>query len=127
MIDNNPDSSQGKETKKFVENDVKGKYIPYTEKQSSFTKYEAIKYAASKDVLLVHAAGNDGNNGTTSSTVLSSTNTITVINSELITIEDYCYIDIQWLDATNEEVVKEILICKNSREEYIAKRKLVKK
>jgi len=53
--------------------------------------------------------------------------TLTVINSELIKIEDYCYIDIQWLDANNEEVVKEILICKNSREEYIAKHKLSKK
>ena len=48
VIDNNPHSSQGKETKKFVENDVKGKYIPYTEKQSSFTKYEAIKHAGGK-------------------------------------------------------------------------------
>lgn len=50
--------------------------------------------------------------------------TITVINSEWIKIEDYCYIDIPWLDATNEEVVKELLSCKNSREEFIAKRKL---
>ena len=72
--------------------------------------------------------------------VFDERNTITVINSELITIEDYCYIDIQWLDftnycyidiqwldATNEEIVKEILIRKNSREEYIAKHKFVKK
>jgi hypothetical protein len=59
--------------------------------------------------------------------IFDGNQTITVINSELITNDDYCYIDIQWLDATNEEVVKEILICKNSREEYIAKSKLVKK
>jgi hypothetical protein len=59
--------------------------------------------------------------------IFDGNQTITVINSELITNDDYCYIDIQWLDATNEEVVKEILICKNLREEYIAKSKLVKK
>ena len=58
--------------------------------------------------------------------VFDERNTITVINSELITIEDYCYIDIEWLDATNDEIVKEILIRKNSREEYIAKHKLAK-
>jgi hypothetical protein len=46
VIDNNPDSKQGTETKKFVENDVKGKYIPYSDKQSTFTKYEALKYAS---------------------------------------------------------------------------------
>lgn len=45
--------------------------------------------------------------------------TITVINSELITNDDYCYIDIEWLDATDEEVVKEILLCKNVRENYL--------
>ena len=54
-------------------------------------------------------------------------NTITVINSELVSTEDYCYIDIEWLDSTNDEIVKEILIRKNSREEYIAKHKLAKK
>ena len=59
--------------------------------------------------------------------VFDERNIITVINSELITDVDYCYIDIEWLDATNEEIVKEILIRKNSRKEYIAKQKLVKK
>ena len=58
--------------------------------------------------------------------VFDEKKTITVINAELYTPDDYCYIDIQWLDVTNEEVVKEILIGKNSREEYIAKHKLVK-
>jgi hypothetical protein len=48
VIDNNPDSAQGKETKILIENDVKGKYIPYTEKQSSFVKYEAVKHATGK-------------------------------------------------------------------------------
>ena len=51
--------------------------------------------------------------------VFDERNTITVINSELITIEDYCYIDIEWLDATNEEVVKKIIENKIKREDYI--------
>ena len=51
--------------------------------------------------------------------VFDEKNTITVINSELITNDNYCYIDIEWLDATDEEVVKEILLCKNSRENYL--------
>lgn len=58
--------------------------------------------------------------------VFDEKKTMTVINAELYTPDDYCYIDIQWLDATNEEVVKEILMRKNWREEYIAKHKLVK-
>ena len=45
VIDNNPSSEHGKETKKFVESFVKGIYIPYTEKQSSFNKYKTIDYA----------------------------------------------------------------------------------
>jgi hypothetical protein len=51
--------------------------------------------------------------------VFDERNTITVINSELITIEDYCYIDIQWLDATNDEIVKKIIENKVKREDYI--------
>ena len=51
--------------------------------------------------------------------VFDERNTITVINSELITIEDYCYIDIEWLDATNEEIVKKIIENKIKREDYI--------
>lgn len=45
VIDNNPESNHGKETKNFVTNWAKGRYIPYTEKKSSFTKYEIFKYA----------------------------------------------------------------------------------
>lgn len=45
VMDNNPTSEHGKETKKFVESYVKGKYIPYTEKQSSFNKYRTVDYA----------------------------------------------------------------------------------
>ena len=51
--------------------------------------------------------------------VFDERNTITVINSELITIEDYCYIDIEWLDATNDEIVKKIIEDKIKREDYI--------
>ena len=51
--------------------------------------------------------------------VFDERNTITVINSELITIEDYCYIDIEWLDASNDEIVKKILENKIKREDYI--------
>ena len=51
--------------------------------------------------------------------IFDERNTITVINSELITIEDYCYIDIEWLDATNDEIVKKILEDKIKREDYI--------
>lgn len=51
--------------------------------------------------------------------VFDERNTITVINSELIKIEDYCYIDIEWLDASNDEIVKKIIENKIKREDYI--------
>jgi hypothetical protein len=51
--------------------------------------------------------------------VFDEKNTITVINSELISTEDYCYIDIEWLDATNDEIVAKILGNKVKREDYI--------
>ena len=51
--------------------------------------------------------------------IFDERNTITVINSELMTIEDYCYIDIEWLDATNAEIVKKIIENKIKREDYI--------
>lgn len=51
VIDNNPDSKHGKEVKNFVNNWAKGKYIPYTEKQSSFVKYEIFKHATGKYTL----------------------------------------------------------------------------
>ena len=35
VIDNNPSGKHGKTTKRFVENAVKGKYIPYTEKNTT--------------------------------------------------------------------------------------------
>lgn len=51
--------------------------------------------------------------------VFDEKQTITVINSGLMTIEDYCYIDIEWLDATNDEIVKKIIENKIKRENYI--------
>jgi hypothetical protein len=51
VIDNNPEGKHGKEVKSFVEGWAKGKYIPYTEKQSSFVKYEIFKYASGKYTL----------------------------------------------------------------------------
>jgi hypothetical protein len=59
--------------------------------------------------------------------IYDNESTLTVSNINSIYQDVYCYIDIEWLDATNDEIVKEILIRKNSREEYIAKHKLVKK
>ncbi len=50
VIDNNPESKHGKETKKFV-NSIRGRYVPYTEKKSSFVKYEIPKLATGKYVL----------------------------------------------------------------------------
>jgi len=45
VIDNNPDSSHGKETKGFVENWVQGKYIPYIDKKSTSSRNEIFKHA----------------------------------------------------------------------------------
>jgi hypothetical protein len=53
VIDNNPESKQGKAIKGFVENKIKGKYIPYTETQSSFTKYKIADHASGKYVLVM--------------------------------------------------------------------------
>jgi hypothetical protein len=55
VIDNNPDGPHGDATKKFVESwarDV-SRYIPYTEKNSSFVKYDIANYATSKYVLIL--------------------------------------------------------------------------
>lgn len=51
IVDNNPESKHGKEVKSFIEGWVKGKYIPYTEKQSSFVKYEIFNHARGKYTL----------------------------------------------------------------------------
>lgn len=52
VIDNNPESPQGKQTKKFIES-IKQKYIPYTEKVSSFNKYKIPDHANGKYILIM--------------------------------------------------------------------------
>lgn len=48
VLDNNPNSNHGKEVKKFIENQAKGTYIPFSDKPTSFAKYEILKYATGK-------------------------------------------------------------------------------
>lgn len=43
VIDNNPDSEHGRETREFIEQWTPGRYIPYTLKQSSSCKNEVFK------------------------------------------------------------------------------------
>lgn len=51
VVDNNPDSKHGQQVKSFVEGWAKGKYIPYTDKKSSFVKYEIFKHATGEFTL----------------------------------------------------------------------------
>lgn len=51
VIDNNPESKHGKEVKSFVENWAKGRYIAYTEKQSTAVRNEIFKNAKGKYTL----------------------------------------------------------------------------
>lgn len=51
VIDNNPESRQGQEVKRFVEGAAKAKYIPYTDKKSTFIKYEIFKHAVGTYIL----------------------------------------------------------------------------
>lgn len=62
VLDNNPSSHHGKECKKFVENAVKGRYIPYDQKPSSFNKYKIVDYANGEYVLIIdcHVLVQDG-------------------------------------------------------------------
>jgi hypothetical protein len=52
VIDNNPDGKHGKDVKKFI-NQIKQVYIPYKEKQSSFSKYKVVDYASGKYVIIM--------------------------------------------------------------------------
>ena len=45
IIDNNPDSAQGKATKSFCEKTKHIRYIPYTEKKSTAVRNEIFKNA----------------------------------------------------------------------------------
>lgn len=53
VLDSNPNGSHGQECKKFIEHSVRGKYIPYNEKQSSFNKYKIVDYADGEYVLII--------------------------------------------------------------------------
>ena len=53
VIDNNPTSKHGELTKTFINNNVKGTYIPYTEKVSSFNKYKIPDFATGKYILIL--------------------------------------------------------------------------
>jgi glycosyltransferase involved in cell wall biosynthesis len=48
VIDNNPESKQGKAVKSFIEGWAKGKYIPYTEKRGTSSRDEIFKHATGK-------------------------------------------------------------------------------
>lgn len=53
VIDNNPNSEHGKECKKFVENSVRGRYIPFDGNPSSFNKYKVVDYANGEYILII--------------------------------------------------------------------------
>lgn len=55
VLDNNPNGKHSKALKDFITGWVgsQGKYIPYTEKASSFNKYEIVKHASGKYVLIL--------------------------------------------------------------------------
>jgi hypothetical protein len=55
VLDNNPGGEHGAATKKFIESWAHSvaRYIPYTEKNSSFVKYDIAKHATSKYVLIL--------------------------------------------------------------------------
>lgn len=55
VLDNNPNGKHSKALKDFITGWVghNAKYIPYTEKASSFNKYEIVKYANGKYVLIL--------------------------------------------------------------------------
>jgi hypothetical protein len=52
VLDSNPESSHGKECKKFVET-IGGRYIPYKDNISSFNKYKIAEYAQGEYVLII--------------------------------------------------------------------------
>jgi GT2 family glycosyltransferase len=51
VIDNNPDGKHGEANKKFIEDWAHGTYIPFRDRQSTFTKYEVFKHAKGEYVL----------------------------------------------------------------------------
>lgn len=53
VLDGNPEGEHGKACKSFVENHVKGKYIPLTGLNSSFNKYKIVEHASGKYILII--------------------------------------------------------------------------
>lgn len=53
LLDNNPKGAHGKACKNFIENSVKGSYIAYEEKNSSFNKYKIVDYANGEYILIL--------------------------------------------------------------------------
>lgn len=53
VLDGNPDGEHGKECKKFVENAVRGRYIPHQGTISSFNKYKIADHASGEYVLII--------------------------------------------------------------------------
>lgn len=53
VLDGNPDAEHGRACKSFVENQVKGKYIPYKGINSSFNKYKIVEHASGKYILII--------------------------------------------------------------------------
>lgn len=53
VLDNNPGGKHSENTKTFVQNAVRGKYIEYNEKPSSFNKYKIVEHATGKYVLII--------------------------------------------------------------------------
>lgn len=53
VLDNNPSSVHGQECKKFIEESVRGKYIPYEGLPSSFNKYKIVDYANGEYILII--------------------------------------------------------------------------
>jgi hypothetical protein len=62
VVDNNPSSKEGQETKRFVEG-IKQKYVPYTENVSSFNKYLIPNYSDGKYILIMDSHVLIENNG----------------------------------------------------------------
>jgi len=53
VIDNNPTSADGKATKKFIETEVMGKYVEYTERIGTSIKNEIFKHSETKFTLCI--------------------------------------------------------------------------
>ena len=53
VLDGNSEKEHGKACKSFVENQIKGKYIPFTGTNSSFNKYKIVNYASGKYILII--------------------------------------------------------------------------